>query len=69
MKNFVVGFSLMIFELIIIISGVTCLIIGSCIETSIITEGLLIYGFTSIGVAIGTIISTVAVLLMFEGFE
>ncbi len=72
MKKFVFGMLLVLLELILLIGGIVCLIIGLVLnqrEVSTLVETLLILGFSGTGAGIGGIITFTGVLLIVVGCE
>ncbi len=65
--RFMFGFIFALLDLILVISGITCLIIGSILNAqyvSTMTEILLIFGWVGVGAGIGSILSFLGIYLM-----
>ena len=65
MKNFWLGVAILLLDLVIIVAGITCLIIG-CISDSIsrTTEVLLILGWIGVGAGTGTCLGVFGTAIM-----
>lgn len=72
MKKFVFGILLCLLELILLIGGIVCLIIGLVLnqrEASTLVETLLILGISGTGAGVGGIITFTGALLIVEGIN
>lgn len=72
MKKFVFGMLLALLELILLIGGIVCLIIGLVLnqrEASMLVEILLILGISGTGAGVGGIIAFTGALLIVEGIN
>lgn len=65
-----IGMTLLILDLMFVVAGVTCLVIGGILserEVSSLVESLLAFGFIGIGTAIGSVVAIIGSLLVAYG--
>ena len=71
MKKLSLGVSLIFIDLVLIVAGITCLIIGSIASEQVISsliEFLLVFGWVGVGVGVGSILTFFGILLIASYF-